>query len=514
LSDQNLQKTKVYNRIVSTSCLSHAREGLMRPSSRSRFTLLVFLPAIWLWSPAAYAQGPPHISVVDGYALLERGGSREPAIAGLPLAAGDRVSTTSARVEVMFPDGSVLDLDEYSSADFETTDSPISISLTSGRLLLRVAGPAGPTAASRFEVRTPVSSMASDGPGQYRASYPEPLSAAAFDELEQWAQAYHDERFDAGPSASYLPPDLRAYGATFDRYGAWQYDPPYGHVWFPTVAADWRPYYHGYWTSLAPYGWTWVGLDRWGWPTHHYGRWGYKRNRWFWIPGTDWGPAWVTWASAPGYVSWCPIGIDNRPVFSLTVNIGHAWTGWVVVPRDHFGARHALVDRHAIAGHRLAPGVRFVEQRRGSSTTAPRAVAIERPRAAPRPRAALQATGRPPYDRTTFFRRQPAAPQRPLAVERQRPTAPRRPQSLERRPPSATRAMPPVVGRRNPSPAQQRPSAQAPVSRPAIPRGAAGTGTASRARPADAASGPPPPASPPAPRGGRTGAVVGRAVPR
>jgi hypothetical protein len=118
-------------------------------------------------------------------------------------------------------------------------------------------------------------------------------------------------------STAHLPPELNVYGGAFDQYGAWQYDAPYGYVWYPTVAADWRPYYYGYWSSVPTYGPTWIGVDAWSWPTHHYGRWGYARNRWFWIPGRTWGAAWVSWASAPGYVSWCPLGFDGRPVFAF-----------------------------------------------------------------------------------------------------------------------------------------------------------------------------------------------------
>ena len=56
----------------------------------------------------------------------------------------------------------------------------------------------------------------------------------------------------------------------------------------------------------------------------------------------------MTWAAAPGYVSWCPLGFDNRPVFAFSVNVGNPWLGWVVVPRTHFGAPGAYVHHHAV----------------------------------------------------------------------------------------------------------------------------------------------------------------------
>ena len=155
----------------------------------------------------------------------------------------------------------------------------------------------------------------------------------------------------------YLPADVRPYASTFDQYGSWQYEQPYGYVWYPRAYAGWRPYYRGRWVSLRPYGWTWIGGDPWGWPTHHYGRWGFSGSGWFWIPGRHWGAAWVSWGYAPGYVSWCPLGWNNRPVFSLVnVNIYggrryDGWHGWNVVPRRHFGYGYA--NTHIVAGHRL-----------------------------------------------------------------------------------------------------------------------------------------------------------------
>ena len=60
---------------------------------------------------------------------------------------------------------------------------------------------------------------------------------------------------------------------------------------------------------------------------------------WFWIPGRTWGAAWVSWASAPGYVSWCPLGWNNRPLIQINVFSGRdRWHPWTVVPRRHFGA--------------------------------------------------------------------------------------------------------------------------------------------------------------------------------
>src|SRR5689334_24522163 len=96
----------------------------------------------------------------------------------------------------------------------------------------------------------------------------------------------------ASPSAEYLPDDLQVYASSLDRDGSWEYMQPYGYVWYPTVAPEWRPYYRGYWQKYRRLGWTWIGLDSWAWPTHHYGRWNRFGDRWYWIPGRSWAPAW------------------------------------------------------------------------------------------------------------------------------------------------------------------------------------------------------------------------------
>jgi Family of unknown function (DUF6600)/FecR protein len=390
---------------------------------RATLTLI----AIWCaCSPAVRAQQdtadipPPHLARVDGTATLDREDVAETVTAGVPLVPGDRVRTERGRVEVLFPDGSALDLDEYSAIEFE---GPTLLRMTSGRVILFAAGASNPASAVQFQIDTPVASAQTDGPGEYRVSLtgdpsnpqvemavvrgggalvtelgtmplrpgerstawdnaapsqPQLFNSARYDAFDQWASGQRDDE-RLGPrsqSARYLPPDLRMYGGELDRYGSWDYEAPYGYVWYPTVASEWRPYYDGYWAPVPTYGWTWVGLDIWSWPTHHYGRWGYARSRWFWIPDRRWGPAWVSWGDAPGYVSWCPLGFDNRPVFALSVSVGsryRGWNGWTVVSRDHFGG-HRPVRQFAVSPRSLPANIGFVAQR-SAPVAPPRAVA-------------------------------------------------------------------------------------------------------------------------------------------
>ena len=257
-------------------------------------------------SSVAQAQQPPppaFLAVVEGNATLERDGETIPAEQNMPFVQGDRLRTADGRVQIVFQDGTAIEVAEYSEVEC--------MSPTRVRLL-----------------------------------------AGTMDHVQR--------AVTASQSATYLPQELDVYGPTLDQNGAWQYDAPYGYVWYPTVAADWRPYYNGYWSAVPTYGYTWIGADRWAWPTHHYGRWGFARNRWFWIPGRTWGPAWVSWASSPAYVGWCPLGFDSRPVFAFNTGYGIPWSGWTVLSRGNFGAHRYYANRFSVDPRRLPSNVSFV----------------------------------------------------------------------------------------------------------------------------------------------------------
>jgi hypothetical protein len=92
--------------------------------------------------------------------------------------------------------------------------------------------------------------------------------------------------------------------------GSWIEVGDYGYCWQPSVAASnprWRPYSDGYW-AYTDFGWTWISYEDFGWATYLYGRWIRLRGRgWAWVPGREWGPAWVSWRTGGGYVGWAPL---------------------------------------------------------------------------------------------------------------------------------------------------------------------------------------------------------------
>jgi len=339
--------------------------------------------------PNVAADPPAHVAFVDGSAVLERDGRADPAPADMPLLAGDRIRTQNGRVEIAFADGSTLHLDTNTTIDFQSDEL---VRLLDGRIRLAIPGRDRQVS---YRIDTPSASAVILQTGEYKVtsrptrdcdvelavlrgaaelandagrtplrageeacartnaapSYAYAFNSAAWDAFDRWSETRRDQRL--GVSAQYLPDEVRSYAGAFDQYGTWQYAPTYGYVWYPRVAVDWRPYYRGRWVTLRPYGWTWVGLDPFAWPTHHFGRWGFSAGAWFWIPGRTWGPAWVSWAYAPGYVSWCPLGWNNRAVIQINVfSRGYdPWRAWTVIPRRNFGFDY--VNVHYIAGDRF-----------------------------------------------------------------------------------------------------------------------------------------------------------------
>ena len=401
----------------------HRSTRIARVLAASGLVALLLAPRAYAQDPGAAVataaqEAPAHISFVEGSATLERDGRRDASPTSMPLLAGDRLRTGDGRVEVLFADGSTLHLDRDTLVDFQSDEV---VRLLEGRLRLNIPRQERSVA---YRIDAPAAWIQIGEPGEYRVSVlrgeretelavlrgaaelinedgrsfvragerafaapaarpsaPYVFNSAAWDAFDQWSESRRDERL--GTSAQYLPPDVHPYAGRFDAYGDWRHEPVHGYVWYPRVRSDWRPYYHGRWVSLRPYGWTWIAGDPWGWPTHHYGRWGYSGSSWFWIPGRRWGAAWVSWAHAADYVSWCPLGWNDRPVFSfININVYRGrrydpWHAWTVVPRRHFST--GFVNVHVVSRGRLDDRFRrsFVPRAHGPDwrQAAPRASA-------------------------------------------------------------------------------------------------------------------------------------------
>ena len=363
---------------------------------------------------------PGFVASIEGGASLTRAGDTVPLDLNAPVIDGDRVSVDSGFVELRWPDGTALFLDTRTVLDVV---SPERMRLSGGQAryvagrrapagmwvvytpagevrldmaldsLLVVDGRSGSPALEAFSLAGELTVI--NDRGQVTASEGESVRAEAFRApmsarggmpgggLLAWSNARLADQPGPGNQqqgitrmgdVEYDVNDDYAYDQTLVRYGTWDRDPEYGAVWFPRAPETWRPYHYGRWDFAGRYGYIWVGSDPWSYRTHHYGRWGHRAGRWFWIPGRTWAPAWVSWAVGPGYVSWSPLGYDNRPVFSFNVSVGSTyyhrygdrydgWSGWTVVPSDRWRSR-GRVDRYAVNPRQLPVNVRgaFVTQ--------------------------------------------------------------------------------------------------------------------------------------------------------
>src|SRR5262245_64399098 len=85
---------------------------------------LCLLTSLLLSAATVTAQeAPAHLAYVDGAVTIDREGESAAAATGQPLVPGDRLQTASGLAEIWFPDGSVLDLDAYTSV--ELLDHPL-----------------------------------------------------------------------------------------------------------------------------------------------------------------------------------------------------------------------------------------------------------------------------------------------------------------------------------------------------------------------------------------------------
>jgi hypothetical protein len=128
--------------------------------------------------------------------------------------------------------------------------------------------------------------------------------------------------------------DLGFFYDDLAPYGNWIERPSYGWVWTPrAVSTSWRPYSDGHWVWTDD-GWVWITDEPYGWATYHYGRW-YDDPEigWSWVPGDQWGPAWVSWQEGADYVGWAPL----PPGVNVSVSVGGGYGGYAygIAPEDY-----------------------------------------------------------------------------------------------------------------------------------------------------------------------------------
>ncbi len=131
-------------------------------------------------------------------------------------------------------------------------------------------------------------------------------------------------------------PHVSVFYDALAPYGVWEEDAALGWLWTPSDAA-FAPYARGRWveTEAGP---TFLAEEPFGWAVAHYGRWIYRadgaeqrhaQGRWYWLPGTRWGPAWVAWRVGDDNVGWRALPPEgwSRPLPD---------SAWLFVPAREF----------------------------------------------------------------------------------------------------------------------------------------------------------------------------------
>lgn len=288
-----------------------------------------------------------------------------PATVNMPLRQGAQIWVTeSGRAEVQFDDGSALRLGNnalvtmklfYSDADGEFTQ----ITMNEGLATLHSRRDV-----SVYQVDTPLLSVKTKGEAQVRfgigggseiavqrgdatiegqqgkltmhqneyldvADASAAYTAHRVPEADSWDRWNADRnRFidDVSKTSKHVPANVGIVAGELDDYGDWREDPKYGSVWVPRNTEEgWRPYSHGRWTWVDPFGWTWVGEEPWGWAPYHYGTWVNHPYGWAWCPGPAaqyWSPGVVGFSVYAGSVAWaplCPWEVRYPSAFSLGI---------------------------------------------------------------------------------------------------------------------------------------------------------------------------------------------------
>jgi hypothetical protein len=143
-------------------------------------------------------------------------------------------------------------------------------------------------------------------------SAPDSTTAASTQESTATAATASASQVVAPPeknlNMSYFYEAMNPYGIWRSVDGVWCWQPN-----ATVIDYSWAPYCnHGHWV-YTDWGWAWVSDYSWGWAAFHYGRWfHHPQHGWLWYPGTEWGPAWVSWRTSADYFGWAPLPPNAR----------------------------------------------------------------------------------------------------------------------------------------------------------------------------------------------------------
>ncbi|HTX39914.1 MAG TPA: DUF6600 domain-containing protein [Bryobacteraceae bacterium] len=322
-----------------------------------------FLP-VRAQDPDDLKRGVARISLIDGDVSVRRGDSGDwvAGIINAPLMAGDYIASgPNSRAEVQFDNANLLRMGANVQLHLtQLEDGRYQMELARGTISFGVLRPSN----ANIEVDTPSISIKPSKQGVYRITVNDAgetqvtaragevevftprgdewvntgqtlmargaaadaeyqiVQAGPLDDWDRW-NISRDQAMQQAVSPQYVGPGVTGT-EDMDGAGTWSYDPAYGNVWAPTVAAGWAPYQCGRWVWEDWYGWTWVGCEPWGWAPYHYGRWYWRTGfGWAWYPGVFgvrhyWSPALVGFFGFGGGVG-------------IGVGFGFGNIGWVAL---------------------------------------------------------------------------------------------------------------------------------------------------------------------------------------
>ncbi len=185
------------------------------------------------------------------------------------------------------------------------------------------------------------------------------------DDLELWAE--HLDAAARMAAVPYIEESMAYAAAPLADHGGWV-EVSGRPGWQPYAGDDWRPYGAGSW-SYGPGGLNWISAEPWGWVTSHYGAWDYLPGfGWVWFPGAVYSPAWVVWYWGPTHVGWVPAGVALSPFAgSFPTSGAYGWVGgsWSDYSLWSF-CRLEAFDRRGLRG-RFSTGAELARETRSSS---------------------------------------------------------------------------------------------------------------------------------------------------
>lgn len=178
------------------------------------------------------------------------------------------------------------------------------------------------------------------------------------------------------PEPPSRPVPIEAFYEVLRDHGTFIDSDRYGVLFCPhpdEVGADFQPYLRGHWV-MSEAGWTFTSDLKISWVTDHYGRWveaGLHNCNWAWVPGGQWGPAWVDFRVGEKVIAWRPQPYSGPrvtlkrpeaahfPRFNLPAANYSSDSGFVAVRDGEFLSRR--LDYVALTGVQLYSALRETE---------------------------------------------------------------------------------------------------------------------------------------------------------